>query len=132
MKQKLTLTVERSAVQAARRTARIVQPLVSAERWLITREASPRETIATQLGAQARIDLASRLFNAVPPHLHSRFLHNLPVGIGGSDVGHSTNAIDDVPEPPDGLVLVKGFGVLQILDCRGTCAGGCLGRRGCQ
>lgn len=50
---------------STRRTARIVQPLVSAERWLITREASPRETIATQLGAQARIDLASRLFNAV-------------------------------------------------------------------
>jgi hypothetical protein len=51
--------------------------------------------------------------------LDSRFLHNLPVGIGGSDVGHSTNAIDDVPEPPDVLVLVKGFGVLNILDCKG-------------
>ena len=50
--------------------------------------------------------------------LDSRFLHNLPVGIGGSDVGHSTNAIDDVPKPPDVLVLVKRFGVLQILDCK--------------
>ena len=45
---------------STRRTARIVQPVVSAERWLTTREATPRETIASQLEAQARIDLASR------------------------------------------------------------------------
>lgn len=50
---------------STRRTARITQPIASAERWLTTREAQPRENIATQLGAQARIDLASRLFNAV-------------------------------------------------------------------
>lgn len=50
---------------STRRTARIVQPVVSADRWLITREANPRESIASQLEAQARIDLASRLFNAV-------------------------------------------------------------------
>jgi outer membrane protein TolC len=50
---------------STRRTARITQPIASADRWLTTREAAPRENIATQLDAQARIDLASRLFNAV-------------------------------------------------------------------
>lgn len=50
---------------STRRTARITQPIASADRWLTTREAAPRENIATQVQAQARIDLASRLFNAV-------------------------------------------------------------------
>lgn len=50
---------------STRRTARITQPLLSAERWLTTREATPRENLATQLDAQSRIELANRLFGAV-------------------------------------------------------------------
>lgn len=57
---------------STRRTARITQPIVSAERWLTTREAAPREKIAAQFDAQARIDLASRLFNAVHELILSR------------------------------------------------------------
>lgn len=50
---------------STRRTARVVQPIVSADRWLTTREATPRETIANQLDAQSRIELANRVFGAV-------------------------------------------------------------------
>lgn len=57
---------------STRRTARIVQPLVSADRWLTTREAKPREAIADHLSAQARINLAARMFSAVRELVLSR------------------------------------------------------------
>ena len=50
---------------STRRTARVVQPIVSADRWLTTREATPRESMANQLDAQSRIELANRVFGAV-------------------------------------------------------------------
>lgn len=48
-----------------RRTARITQPLISADRWLTRQEAPPRENVANLLDTQAHIALAQRLFEAV-------------------------------------------------------------------
>lgn len=50
---------------STRRTLRLTQPVLSAERWLTTREAGPREQLAELQLGQARIDLAARLFAAV-------------------------------------------------------------------
>ena len=50
---------------STRRTARITQPLLSADRWLTRQEAPPRETLADLLDTQAHIELASRVFDAV-------------------------------------------------------------------
>lgn len=48
-----------------RRTARIVQPIVSADRWLNVQESEPRKAIAGHLQSLARYSLANRVFGAV-------------------------------------------------------------------
>ena len=48
-----------------RRTARIVQPIVSADRWLNMQESEPRKAIAGHLESLARYGLANRVFGAV-------------------------------------------------------------------
>lgn len=62
---------------STRRTARITQPIVSADRWLTTREAAPKENIADHRSAQSRIELANRLFGAVHDLVMSREKLNL-------------------------------------------------------
>lgn len=50
---------------ATRRTARIIQPIVSADRWLNVKESGPREKIAGHLDTMARYSLAKQVFGAV-------------------------------------------------------------------
>lgn len=48
-----------------RRTFRLTQPLIDANRWLTRQEAAPRQAIADQLDTQAQLELAVRLFASV-------------------------------------------------------------------
>lgn len=48
-----------------RRTLRVTQPIVDANRWLNRQEAAPKEALAEQLDIQARLELAVRVFNSV-------------------------------------------------------------------
>jgi outer membrane protein TolC len=54
-----------NADSGTRRTFRITQPLVDANRWLTRQEAGPRQALATQLDTQAQLELAVRLFQSV-------------------------------------------------------------------
>ena len=54
-----------STDNSTRRTARITQPLFSADRWLTRQEAAPRESLADLLDNQAHTELANRVFGAV-------------------------------------------------------------------
>ncbi len=48
-----------------RRTLRVTQPIVDANRWLNRQEAAPKEALADQFDTQARLELALRLFQTV-------------------------------------------------------------------
>jgi outer membrane protein TolC len=48
-----------------RRTYRITQPIVDANRWLTRQEAAPKEALANHMDTQARLELAVRVFQSV-------------------------------------------------------------------